>query len=704
MNFAEPGWLFLLILLPLVAAGAVVTARLRRQQWSAFVAGRLRPRLLRRSSPVPRLVAFVCLLIAAALLIVALARPQTEEGIRSEEILGRNIIVAIDLSRSMTVSDLRPDRLSQAKAMTYELLEALPTDRVGIVGFAGSAYLFAPLTVDHAAVRETVTQLDSSWIPVGGSNLASGLELGIETLRETGQKQNALILLSDGEEHEGRIAAVAEEAKRSGVQVISIGFGTTRGDFIPEPRNRDGHYRDREGRKVVSRLEPAPLQRVAQVTGGRFAIASSGADIPAMVQTAISDLDRVRIAGRDRTEMVEHYQWFLFPAILLMMASVIAATRWRGVGGLGAAAAALCLAGFVQPLDAAALDEARQAMVDERFSDAARIFGGIADNDPDSEAARRMRLAQAEAAIREGDFATARMAFSEALLSSSSEVREAAHHGLGNTLFEVGWLRLSGGPRYPRTDQQPSEAPGGVFGRIMEGLLGLLNGAEPEDAPEDPDAEADESGETGEDELAAFDAMVRQRLAEWMQEENPPGSPSEGSTRFNELVTDWIDAVRHFDSADGHEDSEHNRVVVVRHLERIREILEEIEQASQQLQAIPQPGEGEPQPGEEGEGEDGEGQQGEQPDDEGQGDEQEGDDGPGGEREDEQGDGGEEEDPDARPGEDGEDGEEEEPGSRAKPGETPEETARRVLRENADLEKGTLGRDRVRYRRPEKDW
>jgi Ca-activated chloride channel family protein len=452
MTIAQPAWLLLLLLLPVIATGAALTARLRKKQWSAFVSERLRPRLLKRSSPLPRWIAFSCMLLSAALLIIALSRPQSRRETTTETILGRNILFAIDLSRSMKVSDLQPDRLTQAKAAAYELLDALPNDRIGLVGFAGTAYLFAPLTPDHSAVRETINQLDIDWIPMGGSNLKEGLKLSIETLKKTGTRQNALILMSDGEELEGQISEVAEEAKAAGIEVITIGFGTEQGDFVPDDQFADGRFRDREGNEVISRLETAPLRRLAAVTGGRFAIASSGADIPSMVQAAVSDLDKVRIAGRERVVTVEYYQWFVLPAILLLIAAAVAATRWRGVGS----SIALLLL-LPHPLDAAEMEDAKAAYAAGRYAEAADLFGLLAEEHPDSEETFGYRLGQGNAAYEMNDWSTARKAFSEALRSDDSLLRNAAHHGLGNTLFEIGWARLSGGLPYPETDVAPEE-------------------------------------------------------------------------------------------------------------------------------------------------------------------------------------------------------------------------------------------------------
>ncbi len=679
MTLAEPAWLILLLLLPMIATAAALTARLRKKQWGAFVSERLRPRLLKRSSPIPRWVAFVCMLLAAALLIIALSRPQSRRETTTETILGRNILIAIDLSRSMKVADLKPDRLTQAKAAAFELLDALPNDRIGVIGFAGTAYLFAPLTPDHAAIRETITQLDIDWIPAGGSNLKEGLKLAIETLKKTGTRQNALILMSDGEEHEGKIAEIAEDARTAGIEVITIGFGTEQGDFVPDSSYNnsqfgDGRFRDREGKEVISRLEPAPLKRVSEVTGGRFAIASSGADIPAMVQASVSDLDKVRIAGRERVVTVEYYQWFVLPAIILLIAAAVAATRWRGVG---TAIALLCL--LPRPLEASEVDDARAAFAAERYEEARDQFGALADLEKDSEKAFGYRLAQGNAAYQIGDLSTARKAFSEALRAEDSRLRNAAHHGMGNTLFEIGWARLSGGPAYPDTGPPPEEnEKPDAFDRLSDALL---------DRSDDNNSDGDE--------MAAFEEMVKNRLNEWMKEKTPEDSRSEGSERFGQLLTDWIDAVRHYDSTVAFEPADHNRALTVLHLKKLQEILNKVEENAQGIQAVPMPGSGEGQdPGEQNPGG---GDQGEE-EGEGKGGDQEGE-GEGDEEGEDPGDGGEKE-KDSESADGDKEGDKKGP----KPGESPEEAARRILNENADLQKGALSPGRVRFKRPEKDW
>ncbi len=696
MTLAQPAWLALLLLIPLFVTGAILVARFRRKQWAAFAAPRLRPKLLRRGSPLPRWLAFAFLLGAVALLAVGLARPQTKKGLETETSRGRNVLLALDLSRSMLVSDLKPDRLTQAKTLCYDLIEALPNDRIGLLGFAGEPYLIAPLTPDHAAVRETIDQADTNYIPLGGSNLEGALELAIKTLKETGQKENALILLTDGEETSGRMMELAAEAKRAGVYVFTIAVGTEQGDYVPDKDYPDGRHRDRAGNVIRSAINAAALKRLSQETGGRFAVATSAASIPEMVKLAISDMEQFEIAGRERSVPVEYYQWFVLPGILLLIASVVAGTRWRGLGPASAAAATACLMLFPQPVRAGEEDDARRALAEGRHEDAMNLFDKLADESRSVERAARYRLAQGNAAYLKGDHDAARHGFSEALRSNDPKVRAAAHHGLGTELFGSGWRRLSNGASYPEVAPSETEKKSDAFSRIADAILGLSGEEEPQGTePEKPEAK-----EAKQDPMAKFDAMVRQALSEWTQGEVPENGETAGFNRFGSVLSDWIDAVKHFDSALRYDPSlanaTHNRALTVKHLKRLKEILEEVQENAQQIQPMPQPGEGEgegdqPQP----EGEGGEGEQ----EGEGKGDqEREGEGGGEGDEKEQQGKGGDRPE-DNKPGDSDKKG-----GNKPKPGETPEEAARRILRENADFEKGALSPGNLRYEQTEKDW
>jgi len=643
MSLNNPVWLVAWVLLPALLVGAVLASRFRNRAWRNLVAPRLRSTLLRVASPIPRWLALAGILGALVCLIAALARPQGQAGKRTESMSGRSLLIAIDLSHSMSVKDVLPSRLDQAKTITLELLDSLPNDRIGVIAFAGTPYLVAPLTIDQSAVRETVQQLNTNTIPTGGSDLASAVELAMKTCSDSGFRNSALVVISDGEEHDGGISEVALRADRQGMFIFSIGIGTEDGDFIPDPRNPGEKFLDRSGNPVVSSLHQESLRLLANETGGRYVHAASGAAIGPMVNSAIADLERFEVSTRTRTIAVEFFQWLLTPAVLLLMASIIVGTNWRWKPGPAAVSAAVILAALL-PAPSHAAPE---------IEELSRLAAGS-----NGERRARYRLAEGTAALATHDYRAARFALSEALLSKDPAVQAAAHHNLANNLLASGWDSLTEGEPYPNGELAPAE----------------------------------------------LRRHVVRKLSEWMQEMTEDESLSGGYRLFESVMLDWTDAVRHYDSAletdPANKDSAHNRQTAARLLELLRDSLEQTLQQQQQMMPSPDSGEqsedqqpGDPQPGD-GDPEQQPGDQDDQPKP-----------GPNGEEppEDDPGSNGDEPSDDPQ---NGDQQDSEKPSDRPpRENESPEEQARRLLRENADFEQGPLIRSRRHeLRRPDKDW
>lgn len=639
MNFAHPFWLLLLVLIPVLGITAAGIARVRKKQWEVFMAGRLRSALLQTTPAFTRWLSLTFLLAGLSLLVIALARPQGDAGTRAETVKGRNILFALDLSRSMKVQDVKPDRLTQGKVIIYEMMEAMPNDKMGLVGFAGEPYLFAPLTVDHGAVKETVEQLDETWIPNGGSDLVKALRFSIDVLKKTGVQNNALVFISDGEKHDGDLERVVKEAALAGVYVFAIGVGTESGDWVPEGSNPGEKMVNRQGENVLSRLQPDILRELAVGTQGRFVVAGTGVDIPALAKTALADLDQFELQGRETKVVVEFYQWLLGPAILLIFLAVLLDTRWRALAKKTAVAATL--ATTLTGAQGATPDEAKMAMTDKRFEEASAAYRGLAESVTKPEDSARWRLAEGAAEYGSTNFRKAAEAYSRALLSDDPQVDRNAHLGAGSSLFNLGWQSLGEDRAYP------------------------------DPAPEN---------------MEAFDTLVKTKLQELAEKELPDAGETETFKVFNELIKNWTDAVRHYNSAlklqPGDPDAIQNRALTIRYLHRLEELLQE--QSDESSQQIPQEIPGPPQPQEGEEGEDGEGAPGEK----GKKGDQPEDDKSGGDQEEKE----------------KEDGKGDEKKDEKKDGETPEEHAKRKLRESEDMQKGPITPGRREFRRPEKDW
>jgi Ca-activated chloride channel family protein len=647
LNLAHPAWLFALTLPLVLAVLAVVIARLRRSQWQAFAADRLRPILIKRRSPITRWISFSLLLLACISLVIALTRPHEKAGTREEKILSRNVLIALDLSRSMRVQDVKPDRLSRAKIAIYELLEELPNERVGIIGFAGSSYVYAPLTVDHAAVRQTVEQIDENWATLGGSNLKEALELAIDTLKKTGQKQNALVIFSDGEKHDDSLDDIASEAKLAGVNILAIGIGTENGDYVPNADFPSNRMVDETGQPVISRLQPEVLRNLAEATNGKYAAAGSGDDIASLVKNSIKELDAIEMDGRQREISIEYYQWFLLPAIAFLFATIIIGTRWRGVGKVIAA-----IAIFLMP-DPSQADDAKDAarfLSEKNFSAASQTYRKLAKETRSSNLRSRYHLGEGIASLRGGSFKSARSAFSKSLDANNPDVLAEAHLGMANSLFQLGWLELA-------------------------------ESAYPQDLKSSPD-------------MAQFDQLVRTRLKK-LADAKEDGEME----KIEVLITNWTDAVRHYDSAISNmpasNAAKNNRQMTITYLKRLRELLEEEKEKTEQNMPMPQPGgEGESQP-EEGDGDPDEKQGGDQQNKDSKSPGEKGDE----KREKKDGSNGKKPKPKDDPGKDKDKGEKPED-----PNETPEKRARRILKDSADLEKGPLTPGQREFNTPAKDW
>ncbi|MEO5913383.1 MAG: VWA domain-containing protein [Luteolibacter sp.] len=649
MSFAHPGWLALLLLLPLLGAVAVMTSRMRRRQWTAFVAPRLREALLKRGSSLPRWLAFLFLLAACAALSFALARPRADAGTKLEKTVGRNVMIALDISKSMRVADVKPDRLTQAKIIIYELLDAMPNERIGMIGFAGSPYVYAPLTVDHSAVSEIVDQIDEKWAPLGGSDLASAVHLATETLKKTGQKNNALVILSDGEKHEGDLDAMITEAEQSGVYIVAIGVGTEDGGPVIIPGSPNQQIMDETGRPVISRLHPDVMRKLAEETKGRFTIAGSGLDVPALVNSVVKGLDAFEMDGRERRVSIEFYQWLMLPSILFLIGSIVAGTRWKGIRTAATAIAALMLT--APGAKAGEASGAKEALAGKNYKAAREAYHNLAESTKARETKARYRLGEATAAYRAKDFREARTAYSGSLLSEDPMVDASGHLGMGNSLFQLGWIGLAG-ESYP---QDPASVP----------------------------------------DLDKFDDLVKKTLAKMREAEEPEEGDTPGFGPIESLITNWADAVRHFDSAlalpPSDQVARRNRDLTMIYLKRLKELLKEEEQQTQQSMPQAQPGDGPPQEGD-GKGDPKDGKGGEKGPKDGKGGD--GDKDKGGDK------GDKDKDKDGK--KDKKDGDKGDKGNN--PNESPEERAKRILKENADLEKGPLTRGRREFQNPEKDW
>ncbi len=327
IDWSHPAALWLLLLLPVLAAFVWLRLRRRTKSLAEFADTSLIPRLAPDVDGNRRLLREGLRLAALALLIVALAGPRW--GLHWEQVKreGVDLIVAIDTSRSMLATDVKPDRLERAKLAVEDLLNLLQGDRVGLVAFAGSAFLQCPLTLDYDAFRQSLNAIEVGIIPRGGTALGEAIDTSVDGFEARQGKHEALILITDGEDHEGKLDDAIKRATDRGIKVYTVGIGTTEGDLIPLP-NTTGYVKNREGQVVKSRLDEKTLQKIALDTGGAY-VHGTGASLglEEIFKDHIAKMERRELQSSLQRRFEERFQIPLAVAIALLLIEPLVGER-----------------------------------------------------------------------------------------------------------------------------------------------------------------------------------------------------------------------------------------------------------------------------------------------------------------------------------------------------------------------------------------
>ncbi len=332
MDFAQTNYLFCFI--PLILIGLLIAFLTRRKEVAIAKLGA--PDLIARLSATVnhtgRRWQLVLWFVALSLLIITLARPRWGSQVEYVERRGVEIMAALDVSKSMLAEDLKPNRLARAKLEISELMDRLEGNALGLVLFSGAAFVQFPLTSDFSTARTFLDAADPGLISRPGTAIAEAIEIGMTGFDAERATQKVIILLTDGENHEGDTLAAAEKAAEQGIIIYTIGFGSPDGEPIPD-YDLDGNLldykRDSSGEVVLSRLDETSLQEIALTTGGRYYRAVPDGREIGFLANAIGDLQTSELESRFETRRVERFQWFLAVAVLALVAIELIPERVR---------------------------------------------------------------------------------------------------------------------------------------------------------------------------------------------------------------------------------------------------------------------------------------------------------------------------------------------------------------------------------------
>ena len=422
--------------------------RVRRTMAKQFVAARLLD-VLTVGVSTNRLKVRMGLLTATVVLaILALARPQLGFTWQEARSRGLDVVVAIDTSRSMLATDVAPNRLRRAQLAAMDLKKLAQGDRLGLVAFAGGAFLQCPLTLDDEAFRQSVEALDVKIIPQGGTAVSEAIAAARGAFKEGNENHKVLVLLTDGEDHDGDALDSAKAAAKEGMRIFTIGVGTPNGEMLrtTDVQGRTEFIKDGDGNAVKSRLNDTLLRDMAKETGGFYMLLSGAGTVSTLYERGLAPLPKSDLSSQKIKRFHERYQWLLGLAIALLLAEMLVPERKGAKGSpvkqasvldASAKASALLLLLGTMLIPGSGWASARDAMKDYRsgmYETAQAEFERMLQKTPKD---ARLLFNAGTTALQGGNFSVALDHLNAALSTTDVRLQQRIYYNLGSAQFRV---------------------------------------------------------------------------------------------------------------------------------------------------------------------------------------------------------------------------------------------------------------------------
>jgi Ca-activated chloride channel family protein len=321
IRFAHPEYFWLLLLGAIAAAAIIFHVVMKRRMTEKYFAGENRDAVFNAKSVKKDVLKQALLWAAFLFAILGFAGPQL--GSRLEEVkqVGIDIVICLDVSRSMRAEDLKPDRLEYAKREVSSLMKQLQGDRIGLVVFAGDAFVQIPLTNDYSAAGLFLNAINEHTVPVQGTALAKAISTAGDSFDPQAKTKKAIIIISDGEDHEGNLQAAIDDAKSKQIVIYTIGIGSPLGSPIPiytEDGNRAGFKNDESGKTVLTAVNETMLSDIANQAGGKYYLTNAGSQELEAIHGELSGLEKSEFGMKKITGYEDKFYYFLIPAFLLL--------------------------------------------------------------------------------------------------------------------------------------------------------------------------------------------------------------------------------------------------------------------------------------------------------------------------------------------------------------------------------------------------
>jgi len=322
-RFAYPEYLYLLLIIPLWILLFYYVRYRKKRALKKFGDSHLIASLSPYISFTRPLLKAIFLNLCFAFVIIALARPQFGTKLQTLKTEGVELVIALDVSNSMLAQDIKPNRLERAKLAISKLIDRLHHDKLGLIIFAGTAYMQLPLTGDYGAAKLFLSTINTTDIPVQGTAIGKAIELSLSSFKENSKAEKAIIVITDGENHEDNASAIAKAAKDKNITVHTIGMGLPTGAPIPEGKNKNRYKKDREGNIILTKLNEKMLQDIAKNGKGKYIQANNTTIGLNKLMDEINKMTKTKMESKVYTAYSEKFHIFIIIALFFLLLDLL---------------------------------------------------------------------------------------------------------------------------------------------------------------------------------------------------------------------------------------------------------------------------------------------------------------------------------------------------------------------------------------------
>ncbi len=325
----EPIYFYILFAIPVVVVLYLLVAVWKKRTQNKFADAKLLRRLSPSRSIFKSLLKVFVLCLAIACLSFALVNPKVGTKLETVKREGVDVVFALDVSKSMLAEDIAPNRLEKSKQLVTQIINSLAGDRIGIIGYAGSAFPQVPITTDFSSAKLFLSGMNTAMVSSQGTAINEAIRMAETYYDDEEQTNRVLFLVSDGEDHEGSFSEIASEANKMGIRIFTIGVGTLQGGRIPIKRNGvlQSYKRDQNNEQVITRLGEETLQSIAEAGDGEYLDGTNTKEVVENVRAILNGMDKKEFDAKQFTDFKDQFQWFLAGALFLLLIDIILLER-----------------------------------------------------------------------------------------------------------------------------------------------------------------------------------------------------------------------------------------------------------------------------------------------------------------------------------------------------------------------------------------